>query len=100
MAKYISFRKNKLKKILITNLLRRKILKNKHRLRKHEKNSGKGESKTYNMNNICVQEHYFTFQQHIDLFTLIYSTLVFKWIQTDRVHIYYLLLGRNYCKRF
>lgn len=32
-----------------------------------------------------IKEHYFTFQLYNDLFTLLYSTLVFKWIQTDRV---------------
>ncbi len=32
-----------------------------------------------------VKEHFFTFQLKIDLFTVLYSTLVFKWIQTDRV---------------
>ncbi len=32
-----------------------------------------------------VKDHYFTFNLKIDLFTILYSTLVFKWIQTDRV---------------
>ena len=32
-----------------------------------------------------IKEHYFTFQLYNDLFTLLYCTLVFKWIQTDRV---------------
>lgn len=32
-----------------------------------------------------IKDHYFTFQLYNDLFTLLYSTLVFKWIQTDRV---------------
>lgn len=34
-----------------------------------------------------VKDHYFTFQLTPDLFTLLYSTLVFKWIQTDKVLI-------------
>jgi hypothetical protein len=34
-----------------------------------------------------IKEHFFTFQLYNDLFTLLYSTLVFKWIQTDRVII-------------
>ncbi len=35
----------------------------------------------------AVSEHFFTFALKPDLFTLLYSTLVFKWIQTDRVLI-------------
>ena len=34
-----------------------------------------------------VEEHFFTFLLKPDIFTLLYSTLVFKWIQTDRVNI-------------
>lgn len=32
-----------------------------------------------------VKDHFFTFNLKIDLFTILYSTIVFKWIQTDRV---------------
>ncbi len=34
-----------------------------------------------------IKEHFFTFQLNMDLFTLLYSTVIFKWIQTDRVKI-------------
>jgi hypothetical protein len=33
-----------------------------------------------------LKDHFFTFQLYNDLFTLLYSTLVFKWVQTDRVN--------------
>jgi len=32
-----------------------------------------------------IKEHYFTFQLYNDLFTLLYATLIFKWVQADRV---------------
>jgi hypothetical protein len=34
-----------------------------------------------------VKDHFFTFNLKIDLFTILYSTIVFKWIQTDRVNL-------------
>jgi protein subunit release factor A len=40
---------------------------------------------TSNLIQESVKDHFFTFQLKIDLFTVLYSTLVFKWIQTDRV---------------
>ncbi len=33
----------------------------------------------------CIQENYYTFQTTPDLFALLYCTVIFKWIQTDRV---------------
>ena len=36
-----------------------------------------------------IKDHFFTFQLHNDLFTLLYATLIFKWIQTDRVKYNY-----------
>jgi hypothetical protein len=33
----------------------------------------------------CVKEHYYTFQLNEELFTLLYTSYVFKWFQTDRV---------------
>jgi hypothetical protein len=40
----------------------------------------------------CIKEHYYTFQLKEELFTLLYTSLIFKWFQTDRV-IYALTLG-------
>jgi len=34
-----------------------------------------------------VKDHFFTFRLTTDLFTLLYTTLVFKWIQTEKVVI-------------
>lgn len=44
-------------------------------------------SENENQRQESVKDHYFTFQLPMDLFTVLYSTLVFKWIQTDRVMI-------------
>lgn len=61
------------------------------------KNTGKGSKNKKQKNEKLEDEvvyltesnkdHFFTFQLKIDLFTLIYTTLVFKWVQTDRVMI-------------
>lgn len=41
----------------------------------------------YMANEESVKDHFFTFQQHIELFTLLYTSLLFKWVNTDRVLI-------------
>jgi hypothetical protein len=32
-----------------------------------------------------IKEHFYTFNLKTELFTILYTTLIFKWIQTDRV---------------
>ncbi len=32
-----------------------------------------------------IKEHYYTFNLVPELYTILYTTLIFKWIQTDRV---------------
>jgi hypothetical protein len=32
-----------------------------------------------------ISDHYFTFQLTNDLYTLLYASIIFKWIQTERV---------------
>jgi len=52
------------------------------------KTGGADKSEQENTSNLIqesVKDHFFTFNLKIDLFTILYSTLVFKWIQTDRV---------------
>ena len=34
---------------------------------------------------LVLSDHYYTFQRNIDLFTLLYSSIIFKWLCSERV---------------
>lgn len=36
---------------------------------------------------LVLSDHYYTFQRNIDLFTLLYSSIIFKWLCSERVSI-------------
>jgi hypothetical protein len=37
-----------------------------------------------------IKDHYFTFQQKTELFTILYAAIVFKWFPTDRVILFFI----------
>ena len=57
---------------------------------KNEQNSEKEESeehKDLNLLKNAISEHYYTFQYPKDLYTLLYTSLIFKWIDTTKILI-------------
>jgi hypothetical protein len=92
-----------MKKIFLTgSSTRKRILKWYIKKLQKEKNSGrhneiKANKKTSNDVKVekkfsksleqPIQDHFVTFQLKIELFTLLFTTIQFKWIQTDRVRI-------------
>ena len=37
-----------------------------------------------------IKDHFYTFNLKTELFTILYTTLIFKWIQTDRVIFHFM----------
>jgi hypothetical protein len=88
MVKYTNF-KQKLKNKMLTRLIEKKyggrlvgrVVKQEEALIDDVE-----ENKIMSLDE-SIKDHFFSFQLYNDLFTLLYSTLIFKWIQTDRVMI-------------
>jgi hypothetical protein len=72
--------KNKTKQNIINNVLRH--LRQQKQIREDESSSDAPYQKD------CVKEHYYTFQLKEELFTLLYTSYIFKWFQTDRVNLH------------
>jgi len=79
--KRISLLKNKIKRNIIENLLSNKMQSLPEGTKINKLKQKVIIKKEY------ISEHYFTFQLDTDLFTLLYATLIFKWIKTERVLI-------------
>lgn len=43
-----------------------------------------------------IKEHFYTFNLVPELYTILYTTLIFKWIQTDRVIFYKFFLFKKW----
>lgn len=44
-------------------------------------------SKVQPLMSLVLDTHYYTFQQYIDLYTLLYSSIIFKWFDSERVSL-------------
>lgn len=86
MVKKIPLMKYKLKYKILQSLKKNKIVSTPNDT-KQETKTDKPQKQKLNAKGLCIKDHYYTFQQKIELFTLLYTTIVFKWIQTDRVRI-------------
>jgi hypothetical protein len=69
---------------LLKNKLKHKII---HKSKnKKNKNKEPKEQKEPVLRQEPISEHFFTFQLPSDVYTLLYTSIVFKWIQTERVN--------------
>ena len=78
-------RKNRLKnkfKSLKTLTSKKNINNNQRKLEKEKK-----QEKKYIPLKEPIKDHYFIFQKETDLYTLLYTSIIFKWINTDRLII-------------
>ena len=59
----------------------------------YEKTTKKGKGKSEPLMTLINDTHFLSFQQNSDLFTLLYSSIIFKWIKSEKVSyfIYFII---------
>lgn len=63
---------------------------NNYDLSNDEKEKGlENQEINYRNKNESIKDHYFTYNQKIELFTILYTSIIFKWIQMERVNKLY-----------
>ena len=68
---------------LLKNKIKNKII-NKRKKKKEKKAEKPKEEPVLRQE--PISEHFFTFQLKPDTYTLLYASIIFKWIQTERVN--------------
>ena len=60
---------------------------NKDKNEEEDEAEDKSEQKNLKLLKNSISEHYYTFQYPKDLYTLLYTSLIFKWIDTTKILI-------------